>query len=87
MLTFSQYLLLQSKFSGGPTGVRPMDNVPMGERSALSGANPNAIFNKAVQNIPGQKERMQFTDQDGQDWDFQWHVAAPMRLIPKQHPK
>ena len=86
MLTFQQYLMLQSRFTGGPTGARPMDNIPMGERHAFNSASPNSVFNNSVQNIPGTKERMQFVDQDGQEWDMQWHVAAPMKMIPKKHP-
>lgn len=76
MLTFSQFLQLQSQFTGGPSGARPLDNIPMGERGTGS---PQTVYQNALKGQFGQRERMQFTDDKGMNWDMQWTYAAPLK--------
>jgi hypothetical protein len=67
--------MLQSQFTGGPSGARPMDNVPMGER----GGNPQTVFQNALKGQIGNRERMKFSDQEGTNWDMQWAYAVPLK--------
>ena len=76
MLSFAQFLQLQQKFVGGPSGARPMNNIPMGERGY---ATPQTVYQHAIQGMVGERERMQFTDDKGQPWDCQWVYAVPTK--------
>jgi hypothetical protein len=53
-----------------------MDNVPMGERNG-SGGSPQIAYQNALKGQIGARERMQFTDQEGTNWDMQWQYAVP----------
>jgi hypothetical protein len=75
MLSFSQFLMLQSKFAGGPSGARPFDNIPMGDR----GGNPQTVFQNATKGQFGNLERMKFAYEDVKEWDMQWCFAAPYK--------
>jgi hypothetical protein len=76
VLTFAQFLQLQLQFTGGPSGARPIDNIPMGERGLGS---PQTVYQNALKGQFGQRERMQFTDEKGTAWDMQWVYSTPLK--------
>lgn len=80
MLSFSQFLQLQNRFTGGPSGKNQFDNVAMGQRSycGLPYATPQTIYQKVTQGSHN-RERMQFSDEKGTMYDMQWSYAVPLK--------
>ena len=90
VLTFNQFLVIQQKSLGGPVTGDPFDRftgkgygppTTYGfQRSA--GSTPGAVYARATQNVGGNQERMDFTDDKGKDWNFQWCYALPIKPPP-----
>jgi len=93
VLTFNQFLAIQQKSLGGPASGDSYDRFTgklYGQPTTYgfqrsAGGSPGSIYGRATQGVSGNQERMDFTDHEGKDWNFQWCFALPIKPPPTNY--